>query len=489
MMNEIKLYEREYKILNKILNDFKSLQELSSELNIPFATLYSWVEDLKIKGYVDARDEILKKISLTEEGKRYAEQGLPEKRLALILKEKEAMSLEELKSFFTKNELDIAIMHALKKGFIKYFEGKIKFVSLYETNDEKLLNEIKNKGEIIVNELNEELKILKRRGLIEVNEFKKTYIKASKFVRDSIISKNYVIIPEISKITSDDIISGKWKQYPLKAYNLEALPPIVYFGRSQVYMRFLEEVKKVLLEMGFEEYDWDYILPELWNFDVLFVPQDHPARDVQDTFRVNLPPAILDEIFAEKVKDMHEKVFNEALGWNYKWDAEIARRLVLRTHTTPVSIRYIYENKDKEAKVFCISRNFRRDLPDRTHFIEFYQCEGIMVGNKLNFSNLLYFLKEFASRLGLEKIRFKPSYFPFTEPSVEGSVYHDKLGWIEALPGGMFRPEMLNMLGVKSRVLAWGIGIDRLAMAYLGIDDIRELFSKDLNFLRSARML
>jgi len=489
MMNKLQLYEREFKILSKVLDNYFDLQNLANELNIPYTTLFSWIEELKSKGYIDVKEELFNRIKLNEEGEKYAQYGLPEKRLAIFLKENGSKSIEELKGIFDEKELEIAIMHGIKKGIIEYSQGKLSYKKLIDDEDEKFLKEIYSKKEILINKLDEKIRNLRRRGFIEIDQIKKTSIKAKEHVSILIKNGQYIIIPEISKLTSDDIITKRWLQYPIKAYNLEASPPIQYFGRTQVYMRFLEEVKKVLLEMGFEEADWDYILPELWNFDILFVPQDHPARDVQDTFRVSIEYSNFDEELASKVKEMHELTYKSSLGWDYKWSADIAKRLVLRTHTTPVSIRYVYMNKDKEAKVFCISRNFRRDLPDKTHFIEFYQCEGIMIGKDLNFSNLLYFLREFAYRLGLEKIRFKPSYFPFTEPSVEGAVYHEKLGWIEALPGGMFRPEMLNALGVKSRVLAWGIGIDRLAMAYLGIDDIRELFSKDLNYLRNARLL
>ncbi|HLI46280.1 MAG TPA: phenylalanine--tRNA ligase subunit alpha [Geobacterales bacterium] len=489
MMNKLQLYEREFKLLSRALDGYVEASSLSRDLGIPYTTLSSWIEELKYKGYVQIREEIYNRARLTEEGKKYAKSGLPEFILALILKQEGPKSLEELKSSFNEKELDVAIMHGLRKRFFEYFQGKLRFLEMKHDEEETLIKEIASKGELILKDLNQAMKILRRRGLLEIDEVKVLSFKATDQIAAMIKEGKYDIIPEISKLTSEDIISKRWLQYPIKAYNLEAMPPVQYFGRTQVYMRFLEEVKKILLEMGFEEADWDYIMPELWNFDALFVPQDHPARDVQDTFRVALDPLNIEEDFAAKVKEMHESAYKSSLGWDYKWSAEIAKRLVLRTHTTPVSIRYVYINKDKEAKVFCISRNFRRDLPDRTHFIEFYQCEGIMVGKQLNFSNLLYFLREFANRLGLEKVKFKPSYFPFTEPSVEGAVYHSKLGWVEALPGGMFRPEMLRALGVESKVLAWGIGIDRLAMAYLGIDDIRDLFSKDLNYLRNARLI
>ncbi len=485
MMNEIVISERDYKILNEILKKFTSIQELSKSLNIPITTLHSWVEEMKSRGYIEVLEETYNRITLTEEGRLYSEIGLPEKRLALFLEKEGPKTLEELKSRFDAKELDIAIMHGIKKKMIEYDKGKLRFVLLKEF-EEELLKEIREKKELLVKDLDDRIKRLKKRGLIEVSPFKITYVRASPLIINAFESKKYRVLSEVSKITSEMISSGKWKESFLKPYNLEALPPLRYFGRSHVYMRFLDEVKSILLEMGFEEYEDEYVIPELWNFDVLFVPQDHPARDVQDTFRPIIPLADLDEELAESVKKMHEDTFRSSLGWEYKWDVNMARRYVLRTHTTPVSIKYIYLNKDKEAKVFCISRNFRRDIPDKTHFIEFYQCEGIMVGKNLNFSNLLYFLKDFTSRLGLERIKFNPSYFPFTEPSVEGAVLHPKLGWIEALPGGMFRPEILKALKVNAKVLAWGIGIDRLAMAALGIEDIRELFSKDINFLRTA---
>ncbi len=489
MRNEFIFSEREYKLLKEILKNFVDLREISRLLNIPTATLNSWIEEMKSKGYVEILEEFYNKITLTDEGRLYSEIGLPEKRLALFLMKESPKTLEELKSHFDPRELDIAIMHGIKKGMIEYHQNKFRFLSLKKLKEEELLKEIREKEELLVTNLDDTVKQLKKRGLVEISPFKVISVKASSQIINAFETKNYKVLSEVSKITGEMIASGKWKEFYLKPYNLEALPPLRYFGRSHIYMRFLDEVKQVLLEMGFEEYEDEFIIPELWNFDILFVPQDHPSREVQDTFRLNLPAADLDENLVTSVKEMHENTFRTSLGWDYKWDVNIARRYVLRTHTTPVSIKYIYLNKDREAKVFCISRNFRRDIPDKTHFIEFYQCEGIMIGKKLSFSNLLNFLKDFASRLGLEQIRFKPSYFPFTEPSVEGSVFHPKLGWIEALPGGMLRPEILKALKVNARVLAWGIGIDRLAMAVLGIEDIRELFSKDLDFLRNAAFL
>lgn len=157
----------------------------------------------------------------------------------------------------------------------------------------------------------------------------------------------------------------------------------------------------------------------------------------------------------------------------------------MRSHTTAVSARTLYENRDKPAKYFTIDRNFRPDVIDTRHLMEFYQCEGIVIGENLTFRHLLGFLKEIAETIGIKEVKFKPGYFCFTEPSVEGFIKHPTLGWIECLPAGLMRPEVLRPLGVeKFQVLAWGLGIDRLAMAKLGIDDIRMLYSDDLEWLR-----
>ncbi|MEM3142714.1 MAG: phenylalanine--tRNA ligase subunit alpha, partial [Zestosphaera sp.] len=176
--------------------------------------------------------------------------------------------------------------------------------------------------------------------------------------------------------------------------------------------------------------------------------------------------------------------------WKYNWREDIARMTVLRTHTTPVSLRTIHERGAGEYRVFSFDRVFRPDTPDPTHLMEFHQLEGIIVGKKVTFSELLGFFKELARRLGMEEVRFRPAYFPFTEPSVEGFVKHPKLGWIEVFPGGMFRPEVLASVALPPdyKVAAWGIGIDRLAMIVLGFDDIRNLYSCDLDVIESTKI-
>jgi phenylalanyl-tRNA synthetase alpha chain len=135
--------------------------------------------------------------------------------------------------------------------------------------------------------------------------------------------------------------------------------------------------------------------------------------------------------------------------------------------------------------MFCIGRVFRPEAIDWKHLMEFNQCEGIVCDETMNFRDLLGYLRDFAIDIfGAEEARFAPSYFPFTEPSVELLARMPERGWMEVGGAGLFRPEMLSALEVDVPVLAWGLGLDRLAMLKLGITDIRELFSHDLDSLK-----
>jgi phenylalanyl-tRNA synthetase alpha chain len=243
--------------------------------------------------------------------------------------------------------------------------------------------------------------------------------------------------------------------------------------------------------MGFEEYDGPYVEEEFWNFDLLFQAQDHPAREIHDSYILKKPKKgiIENAELMERVRKTHENGWiTGSRGWKYKWNPDITRRLVLRTQTTAVSMRYLNEHKEPPIKMFCISKVFRPDVLDSKHAMEFTQLEGIIGDNKITLRHLLGLLKNFAKTLGLGEVKFRPGYFPFTEPSVESFVKHPKLGWVEFVGAGMFRPEVLKPLAIKFPVIAWGIGFDRLAMIRLGINDIRELYSKRLDLLREKTL-
>jgi len=258
-------------------------------------------------------------------------------------------------------------------------------------------------------------------------------------------------------------------------------------GKKHAYKQLLLEIKQKLVGMGFAEAHGPLVELEFWNMDALFMAQDHPAREIHDVFQVQDPAKgeILDKKLLEGVRKAHEKGLAGSKGWRYNWDPEISARLVLRSHTTPVSARNLAKGLKPPQRIFCIGRVFRPDEIDWKHFIEFNQCEGIVVDESMSFRELLGYLKEFALEVfGAKEVKFCPSYFPFTEPSVEMYAKIPGKGWAEVGGAGMFRPEMLAALGVDVPVLAWGLGIDRLAMIKLGLKDIRDLFSQDLALLR-----
>jgi len=222
-----------------------------------------------------------------------------------------------------------------------------------------------------------------------------------------------------------------------------------------------------------------------WNFDALFQPQDHPAREMQDTFflgeRWPLPAGY------ERVRDMHEHGGEtSSAGWGGTWSAAKAEQCVLRTHTTGLSIQHLAKHPKPPVRAFCIGRVYRREAVDPTHLAEFEQLEGIVMDEGVNFRHLLGFLKEFYAKMGFEKVRFRPGYFPYTEPSVEPEVYVENLGWVELGGAGIFRQEVTAPFGIEHPVLAWGLGISRVAMLRLGLRDLRHLYRSDVEWIRET---
>lgn len=245
--------------------------------------------------------------------------------------------------------------------------------------------------------------------------------------------------------------------------------------------------------MGFKEMTGSYCQSGFWNFDALFTAQDHPVRELQDTFFIDDKKASLPDKIVERVKDAHEGKIKGSKGWDYDWKEEDAKKVVLRTHTTCLSARTLVEiakNKEFPAKYFALGKCFRNETIDWSHGFEFNQTEGIVVDEDANFRQLLGYLIEFFEKMGYKKIRIRPGYFPYTEPSLEIDVYYSKhKKWIELGGAGMFRPEVtIPLFGRHIPVLAWGPGFDRIIMEFFKIHDLREMYKNDLNALREMRV-
>ncbi|MFH0818124.1 MAG: phenylalanine--tRNA ligase subunit alpha, partial [Candidatus Micrarchaeota archaeon] len=274
----------------------------------------------------------------------------------------------------------------------------------------------------------------------------------------------------------------KWKTAELAAYNTSAPVERLFPGKSHPIRKLTDKIRTIFSEMGFEEMEGDPIESAFWNFDSLFQPQDHPARELADTFYLEGKRKLPDESIVKKVAEAHER------GWKYKWDGQVAESTVLRTHTTAVSARYVAMSGGEPSKYFCVGRVYRNEQTDFKHLAEFFQVEGIVIWEKATFCDLLGLLKEFYKKLGFEKIRFRPSYFPYTEPSLEVEVFFEERNeWLELGGAGIFRPEVCLPLCGKYPVLAWGLGLERPLMLSRGIKDIRTFYRNDLGWLRNAK--
>ncbi len=426
---------------------------------------------LQEKGHVKVEEIRKARYELTDEGKRYLEIGLPEERLLSLLEK--SNSIDELKKMMGK-EFQIALGWLRKKGAVEVKDGKVVLISQPDFVEKEALKLIRD-GKDVDSKI---AKLLERRKLIRKLEEREVFVE--------IISKPKVELKEvITDLTPEMLLDGSWRGKEFLKYDIRLPAKEIFGGKVHPYERIIQECRKVFLEMGFKEIKGHYVQPAFWNFDALFQPQDHPARDMQDTFYLDRYVDLAGDL-VEKVKQTHENGWiTGSTGWGGKWDVKKAQQLVLRTHTTAITIHYLAKNPEPPQKAFCIDRVYRREAIDATHLPEFDQLEGVVLDKNVGFRHLLGLLKEFFVKMGFEDVRFRPGYFPYTEPSVEPEVYVDGLGWIELGGAGVFRKEVTEPLGIKGKVLAWGLGIGRLAMLKIGLKDLRRLYLPDIGWLRS----
>ena len=336
------------------------------------------------------------------------------------------------------------------------------------------------------------LKDLKKRKLVTASKvISFTVQKGPKF--------STTVKKMMTDLTADMIASGSWKTAEFKRYNFAAEGAPVRGGALHPLLKVREEFRQIFFELGFEEMATNnFVESSFWNFDALFVPQQHPARDLQDTFYINDPShteSLPDPEYVQRVKKVHQDGAYGSIGYRYPWVLPEAQRLVLRTHTTAVSTAMLYklatqEGGFKPAKYFSIDRVFRNEAVDATHLAEFHQVEGVIADVNLTLGDLIGFMERFFAKMGVHNLRFKPAYNPYTEPSMEIFSYHSGLGkWVEIGNSGMFRPEMLETMGLPKdvRVHGWGLSLERPTMIKYGIDNIRELLGHkcDLTMIES----
>lgn len=322
-----------------------------------------------------------------------------------------------------------------------------------------------------------ELVDLKKRKLVSVTKIVGYSVeKAPKF---ALTITNYE-----TDITSDMVTTGSWKNATFKPYNFNSEGVYPNSGALHPLMKVREEFRQIFFSMGFTEMPSNqYVESGFWNFDTLFVPQQHPARDLQDTFYLKDPGVAKrpeDSKFVEDIKAVHEGGAFDSIGYRYPWKEEESLRMVLRTHTTAISAAMLKKLAEdpKPTRLFSIDRVFRNEAVDATHLAEFHQVEGVLAGYDITLGDLIGFMEDFFSKMGVDGLRFKAAYNPYTEPSMEIFAYHKGLGkWVEIGNSGMFRPEMLEPMGLPKnmRVLGWGLSLERPTMIKYGVSNIREL--------------
>lgn len=475
--------------------DIFSNGEFKQEVEVMNAV--SWLQSKKL---VTVKDHISKVYSLGKEGKQFVEKGLPEKRVLQFLSKNNGKTmLSSLSQVLEKHEIPVAIGWLKKKGWatlrkengetIVEITAEGRNAVDAETDEERILFYLNEHPESPV-EYDKIKSLLSRKNVVKEKEIISSEILLTETGK-TILSKGLEFKEEISQITSTVIKNEEWKKKTIRPYDIHAFAPATYGGKPHPLVDLIEKIRQIFLEMGFEEIEGDFVESCFWNMDMLFIPQDHPAREMQDTLYCQTPSTIeiTDKQLIDVIAQIHENGGNtSSLGWGYTFSKDEGKKALLRTHTTVNTIRYLYHHPEPPCKVFSIGKVFRKENIDSTHLPEFYQIEGIIHEENTTFRQLIGILKEFYQRMGFEKIRFRPGYFPYTEPSMEVDVFWNNQ-WMELGGSGIFRPEVTIPVGVKNPVLAWGLGLERLAMMKFGLTDMRELYTSDFHWLRNQPLL
>lgn len=444
------------------------------------------------KGMVEVLEERDALVELGEEGRQYLREGLPERRAVELLRERGGrMSVEELERCLGERA-KIAMGWLARKKLARISGGVVELTAGGEerTPDERLLERLGREAvrlSTLTKEERQALEMLRRRqNVVVLREVKR------KRVRLTEDGRRWAAEAETgeSMLTHEMLRTGKWRGRRFRSYDVTLPAPEVLPAKLHPLRRVMDEIRSIFLQMGFREIDGPLVESAFWNFDALFVPQEHPAREMQDTFYLAEPAKaeLPEERLVQAVMEAHTGRLRGSKGWGREWSREEAERALLRTHTTSATIRYLASSPELPVKVFCIGRVFRKERITYRHLPEFHQVEGIVAGD-VGFAHLLGILREFYRRMGFERLRFRPGYFPYTEPSLEVEVYlEDRERWLELGGAGIFRPEVTEPLGIKVPVLAWGLGVERLAMLRLGIEDIRMLYMGEIPWIQSREV-
>lgn len=474
------------------------IEEIKSNSKLDHTSVLRALKFLEAKDLVKLTTAKKRIVQLGTNGIYYKKNQLPERNLLHVLEKTNRITLEEAKkiSKLSDNEFKVSLGILKGKALLEIKDGKLILTASREELTKKTVEEqflealpleehsLQDQQKLAFNNLQ------KRKNIIEIQEESTTTFQltdtgkqiAGKEIKSDLVEE---VTPELIK---------NWKKNkPFRKYDIQAPVPKIHPGRKHFVTQTIEQGKRIWLDLGFKEMSGSLVQTSFWNFDALFTAQDHPVREMQDTFFIKgVKGQLPNKKLVLQVKKAHEQGVEKSKGWDYEWSEEEATKTVLRTHTTCLSAQTLANLKpsDLPAKYFAIGRNFRNETVDWSHGFEFNQSEGIVIDENLNFSHLLGYLKEFYKKMGFTDLRFTPAYFPYTEPSIEINAFHpEKKRWLELGGAGIFRPEVTApLLGKAIPVLAWGPGFDRLMMLAQGIKDLREVYKNDLKTLRERKI-
>jgi len=503
------LHPLEVRLLRHVkLGDEITAEKLISELDYKVGQCnqaFSWLCN---KGFLEEKSRTKRTLfELTELGRKQFEFGTPAFRIFTFLKENGATSLPELAAALELEKSDVGSTFGSfsKAKVTKMNEEKKAIVVADELpQNDKLVIDLIARGtkeallesDLNANEKKAMKQIAKKRGasnsafkMIEREDVIFALTDSGNTARDAIFAAN-ITGEELGNVTAKMLETGSWKTGTFRPYGIDGPTSKLIPGRHNPYGNYLQWVKDKLSSLGFEEFDGPLVVDEFWNGDALFMPQFHSARDIHDVYYLKNPSHAkkIEEPWLSNVAKTHQDGGDTgSRGWGYGFDHEFTRRQVMRSQGTVLSAKQL-PNAKIPGKYFGVARCFRYDQVDATHGADFYQTEGIVLGDDVNLKTLLGLLKLFAEEIaGAEEVKYVPGYFPFTEPSIEVHIKHPVLGWFELGGSGIFRPEVTKSLGIDVPVLAWGLGIDRMALMHLGLNDLRELFTPDIDSVRTRR--
>ena len=478
MLEKVKqLSEIEREVLAFLGEEERSISQLAEGSSVGIDSVRRAVAWLNEKGLAKVEEKESEKFSLTKEGKEALTKGMPENVFLETLTKiggKSTFAELQKETGLSRNAFTAALGINKRKAFIIIAQGSIEETGVAK---EQEVFDVRNLLQDIVDEKTIEIKKaldLSKRGLVE---------KKSSTKRTAKITKEGV---EAKKFLSENKVE--------RVFDVSAPVPKILMGKKQPYQQFIKDLRKKMVELGYTEMKSTLVTHEFYHFDGLYQPQNHPARTWTDTYQLKQPThgKLTNKKAVAAIKAAHENGgVSDSKGWGYKWDLKTAEKLMPPAHGTGFDIVELCKWCRVPGKYFVITRCFRPDVLDATHLLEFNQLDCFVIGDGINFKHLLGQLELIAKEIaGATKVKFFPDYYPFTEPSVQLSAYNPIVGWMEFAGGGVFRPEMLENLGYKkgTTAIAWGLGIDRLAMMKLGIKDIRNLFSQDLGYLRNAKV-